>query len=629
MHYVEEIRDRLYSTNGINPVRVAIYARVSTDNESQKDSCANQVYMARTFLASCNAIIIDEFVDDGISGKNDINRPQYQRMASMIQSGKIDLIVTKALSRLNRDQMNAIALDYLLFQYHASIFTLEDNQLIDLEDDQGEILRGLIHAINAHYVRKQSLSGRRTQDLRCQKKELSAKDISFGYRWDKESKTIYIDDEEAAIVKEIFEEYVFRGGIPAEIQRKLEAKYNLIRNKHTIIHILSDERYIGKFYINKTTTTLGRGKTTSKKLKRPREEWVLVNRPDLQLVDEDIFEMAQRLRQSKKSTYLLPEKENTQSYFQGVHLFAGKVFCSSCGKSLQYCKEGRHQRIALYRVRRHGQCSAPTGRVTESDLETITRMTLRSILKQQKDVCSSLEQILEECVRESYTKSDQVDSLVKQINTKEKQIEALVENLSDPDMSEVTKQRIKAKIKEKETTLQELEGQAKELKSLRLDPTYVSKKMQRIRASIIELSYFKKITREMIKNYVERYVAHPNGDIDIILRTGQSIAYIPQLKHIGYSSAVKMVSEDALTRNRITMAAAKNISTPCAISFCPAGVLVLTTLTIAHPIRNNQPYTGRRISSRSPRIFHREMAGALSFDPDPSDSSSFFDRMSS
>ena len=127
--------------------------------------------------------------------------------------------------------------------------------------------------------------------------------------------------------------------------------------------------------------------------------------------------MAQRLRQSKKSTYMLPERENTQSYFQGVHLFAGKIFCSSCGRSLQYCKEGRHQKIALYRVRRHSQCHSPAGRVTESDLETITRTALRSILKQQKDVCSNLEQILEECVRESYTRSDQVEGLIKQINT--------------------------------------------------------------------------------------------------------------------------------------------------------------------------------------------------------------------
>ena len=542
MHYVEEIKARMFSTDSTNPVRVAIYARVSTDNESQKESCANQVYMAKSFLASCNVVIVDEFVDDGISGKNDNNRPEYQRMQDMIRAGKIELIVTKALSRLNRDQLNAIALDYLLTQCRATIFTLEDNQLLDLEDDQSEILRGLIHAINAQYVRKQSLSGRRTQDLRCQKKELSAKDISFGYRWDKESKTIYIDEDEAAIVKDIFEEYVFRGGIPAEIQRKMETKYKLLRNKRTIIHILSDERYIGKFYINKTTTALGRGKTASRKLKRPKEEWVLVNRPDLQLVDEDIFSMAQRLRQSKKSTYMLPERENTQSYFQGVHLFAGKIFCSSCGKSLQYCKEGRHQKIALYRVRRHAQCHSPAGRVTESDLETITRTALRSILKQQKDVCSNLEQILEECVRESYTRSDQVEGLIKQINTKEKQIEALVENLSDPDMSEVTKQRIKTKIKEKEASLQELEGQAKELKSLRLDPSYVSKKMQKIRTSIIELSYFNKITREMVKNYVERYVVHPNGDIDIILRTGQSVSYIPQVERIENSSAVTTVS---------------------------------------------------------------------------------------
>ena len=66
--------------------------------------------------------------------------------------------------------------------------------------------------------------------------------------------------------------------------------------------------------------------------------------------------------------------------------------------------------------------------------------------------------------------------------------------------------------------------------------------MQKIRTSIIELSYFKKITREMVKNYIERYVVHPNGDIDIILRTGQSVSYIPQVERIENSSAVTTVS---------------------------------------------------------------------------------------
>lgn len=71
MNYAQKLREKLNS-NSTEPVRAVIYARVSTDNEGQKESCTNQVDLAMTYIAKHpNIQLIDTYIDDGISGKND------------------------------------------------------------------------------------------------------------------------------------------------------------------------------------------------------------------------------------------------------------------------------------------------------------------------------------------------------------------------------------------------------------------------------------------------------------------------------------------------------------------------------------------------------------------------------
>lgn len=130
MTYAEEIKNRIYDEYTAEPVKAAIYARVSTDNEGQKDSCANQEEMARKFIKNHpNISLVGVYVYDGISGKNDFTRPEYSRMVWDIADGKIELIIAKALSRLNRDEYNALGLANFLVEHDATVLTLEDNQL--------------------------------------------------------------------------------------------------------------------------------------------------------------------------------------------------------------------------------------------------------------------------------------------------------------------------------------------------------------------------------------------------------------------------------------------------------------------------------------------------------------------
>ena len=522
MSYAEELKQKL-QIGSTDPVRAVIYARVSTDNEGQKESCSNQVALAEGYIANHpNVKLIATYIDDGISGKNDFTRPQYNEMLQQLSEDGFDLIITKALSRLNRDELNSLMLNSLLIEHDATVLTLEDGQIHDFEDMNSSLLHSIKYAMDAQFVKQQSINGRKTQELRCEKKELSAKDCSYGYDWHRDDKTITINGDQAEVVRRIFEDYVYRNGTPASIQRALQAE-GINISERTVSNIIADERYIGKFYINKRTTKLGTGHTRSKRIKLPKEQWVLCERPDLQIVDTDLFEMAQRIHQTRITIYEKPDKKTTQARFQGMHKYAGKIFCPVCGKPYQFGYADRKKTVSVYRIKSHSDCPNPIRRVYEHDLEEITKKALKQTIDQQEEVCITLEKILTETVEASQNNGDEIDRLKKQRASREKQLDNLIDQLSEGGLTEAAKNRIKTKINNITEETDRLTEAINDKENNKLDDSYVTEKLTSIRAAIADLRNFTSIDRDRILNYIERIDIHPNGDIDILLKSGQVI----------------------------------------------------------------------------------------------------------
>ena len=530
MTYAQDLKSRICANEASPaPVRAVVYARVSTDNESQKDSCANQIYLAERYLEKHpNIKLLRIFTDDGISGKNDYNRPAYSKMLDHISQGKVDLIITKALSRLNRDQYNALSLTNLLIAHCATVYTLEDGQLHDFEDLNSNLLHGLNYAIDAQYVLRQSISGHRVQELRCQRKELTAKDISFGYKWDKINKAIYIDNDEAATVVFIFEEYVLRNATPASIYRQLKRR-GVPLSERSITNILQDERYIGHFYINKKTSRLGTGNNKTQYFKVPKDRWVLVDRPDLRIIADELFNIAQRIRETRKSIYMRNGKIDVQARFQGKHLFASKLYCGCCGKPYIF-KRDSSTSTPKYRVHNHSECANSVNSILENDLINITKKAIKDTLDSQEEICNGLELLLTQCVEELQGQTKTADKLKVQKKKKEQQIDTLINELSEGGLSEAARNRIKTKLNDIEKDIEELSKTISSTEETKYDHTYVTKQVQTIKEAFNDLRGFTEIDRDRVSNYIDRIIVHKNGDLDVILRSGRTVyANIGQL----------------------------------------------------------------------------------------------------
>ncbi len=521
MSYATDIASRVYENKTNNPVRAAIYARVSTDNEGQKESCANQVSMAMSFINQHpNITLFGTYVDDGISGKSDYNRPEYNRMLADIETGSIDLVIVKAFSRLNRNQFNSLVLIQLLQQCEATILSLEDQCVHDFEDRKEKLYNSIKFAMDADVVSEQREKGLARQRQRCEQKILTAKDASFGYNWDRSTKTISINPDEAEIVREIFEDYVYRNGTPASIHKKLQQKGISICGR-SISNMIMDERYVGQFFIGKRTSCLRKGKYVQ--VKRPKSEWTLCERPDLQIIDTDLFEMAQRIHKTRITIYEKPDKTVTQARFRGTHLYAGLLFCPICRRSYHYGFKDRGKSIPIYRIKQHSDCFNQVNKILEDDLIEITKQALKETFAQQNNVFTTVERVLSECVKESQNNTNDIESLKKKLNSRENQINNLMNELAEGNLYETAKNRIRMKINDISAEIEEITYEIHNKESEKLDDSYVSETIHKIKDAIEELRSFTKIDRERILNYINRIELPNSGDIEITFKTGQMV----------------------------------------------------------------------------------------------------------
>ena len=539
-HYAERIKTLALSRNLLKgeKIRACIYARVSTDKEGQAESCQNQVAMARKVLSDYpNIELVQIFVDDGISGKSDFNRPEYNQMLKMIEDGVIDLIVVKDFSRLNRDQYNSLGLITFLREKKATIFTLLNNTIHDLEDSNEAIFNSISFVMDEKYSHDQQEKARQVHQDRVDNLELSAKDVCFGYEWDTMTKTIHINEEAAKLINNIYTQFALENKTVSAIYedlmklalcvKRLEREKDANGKKTSkrkvveypltykmISRILQNPKYIGEFTINKLTTIYSRSKNPQR-VKLPEEEWVTVYRPDLCIVDKKLFDLAQRIRESHLTPACYRNGEIKKMDLAGwTHPFSHLIQCTECGKYYQYDESGRKKVIPRYRIKMHSDCDSPQNSILEEDLEKIIRISLQSIYEDKQSILSDLMIVLEAAVRASQDNSDEVRDLMNSIEKLNKQYETLRKSLRFTDSDEIL-QDITNDMNQINENRNKLKKELEYKKSIQLDENFISSKLKEIKEELKELSNFKDLNTERVKRYIKNIFISPNGDITI------------------------------------------------------------------------------------------------------------------
>ena len=352
------------------PLRVTFYARVSTDKDEQINSLENQVqYYTELIQSKPNWTFIPGYIDEGISGTSTKKRDSFLRMIADAKAGRFDFIITKEISRFSRSTLDSIKYTQELLEHDVGVLFQNDN--INTLDSDSEFRLVVMAGVAQDEVRK--LSERLKFGFRQAIKNghVLGNDKLWGY--DKKDCVLSINEEEAHVVRRIFDLYANRQmGIRRISQTLLDEGFTSRKggafNVLTIRHILCNPKYKGWYCANKSQTVDYRSK---RKIFLDESEWVMYPDPSIPaIVSEELWDRANALYKRRSEQMM---SHQSAAEFHNRYPYSGKIICEEHGttfhRQLQKSKAGEKEvwQCRIYRDKGRKACSAPQVRTAELD----------------------------------------------------------------------------------------------------------------------------------------------------------------------------------------------------------------------------------------------------------------------
>ena len=361
---------------GLEPTaktRVCAYCRVSTDNEEQLGSFDAQVsYYKKLISSKEDWEVAGIYADEGISGTNTKNRVQFNRMVEDCLAGKIDMVITKSISRFARNTVDCLNYVRQLKEKNIAIFFEKEN--INTLDGRGDFLITLLGSLAQEESSNLSRVTRMGIVYRFQEGK-----IMINHKWflgytKNENGDLVIVPEQAEIVRRIFREYL-EGKSAICIVKGLEK--DKIRNgaghlkwhDTNIYQILKNEKYTGDALLQKSYTI---DFLTKKRVRNDgyvpkyfveNSHEGIISRAEFSAVQAEIA------RRNNLRGY----SKTGKSEFSSKYPFSGKLYCCHCGAKFnrQMWGVGKHRKPVWICVnhKMNGDEACPQKAISERKLE--------------------------------------------------------------------------------------------------------------------------------------------------------------------------------------------------------------------------------------------------------------------
>jgi site-specific DNA recombinase len=337
-------------------MRAVIYARYSSENQRDA-SIEDQVRVCRMYIEREGWTYLHAYSDRAISGSTPF-RPGYQKLLQDARCGQFEIVVAEALDRLSRDQEDTAAIFKRLTYAGIRIITLSEGPISELHV-------GLKGTMNALFLRDLADKIRRGQRGRIHAGRASGS-LPYGYEvvreFDSDGSAIRgkrrIVPERAEIIRRIFEAYA-DGNSPRLITKQLNREAvpgprggmwnasSINGNRARRDGILWNEIYVGRLIYNRQRFV--KDPETGRRLPKPNppEEWLIVAAPDLQIVDQTLWDRVHRVK-ARSSTGRLHMRRRPR------RLLSGLIYCGVCNGHYTVIGE---ERIGCTTHRERGACS--------------------------------------------------------------------------------------------------------------------------------------------------------------------------------------------------------------------------------------------------------------------------------
>ncbi len=429
------------------PLRVTFYARVSSEKDEQLNSLDNQISYYKNYIKRNKAwTYVDGYIDEGISGISTAKRDNFNRMIKDAKLGVFDLIITKEITRFARNTVDSIQYTRDLVNCGVGVFFENDN--INTLDEDSELRLTIMSGIAQDELRKLSSRVKFGHQEAIKKSVVLGNGRMFGYK--KDNKRLVIDENEAPMVRELFELYATDKYSMKQLEDLFWEKgyRNLNGNKichSTMSNTISNPKYKGYYVGNKVRIV----DMFSKKQKfLPPDEWVMFKDETGEIVpaivSEELWDKANAVLARRSR-----DVKGRQNQCNHRNLLTGKLICTHCGRPY-YRKDSKdkdgniNSKWVCSGKITNGADSCPSFPIYEKELKPMLfsafKDTSDTAEKMVEEYIEMLKQIkMGENIQKAFQRvNKKIDSLNKK---KSKLLELLMEdNISNRSFGEMTRQ---------------------------------------------------------------------------------------------------------------------------------------------------------------------------------------------
>lgn len=394
--------------NSKEKIKVAAYARVSTNSEEQNTSYEAQVNYYQNYIENkYEWAFVGVYADEGISGTNTKRRASFNRMIEDALDGKINLIITKSISRFARNTLDTIKFVRKLKDKGVEVFFEKEN--LWTLDSKSELILTIMASIAQEESR--SISQNVTWGKRV---SFQNGKVSFAYSrflgYEKKDGKIVIVEEEAKVVRLIYRMFLVEGQTPIAIRNYLteqgiKTAADATWRAHVILSILTNEKYKGDALLQKKYTENFLEQKMVKNTGQVPQYYVENSHPAI--IDKDMWEMVQ---------IEIKRRREMVGGFSSANLFAGKIKCADCGG--YYGRKTWHSnskyRRSIYRCNKkyeEGKDKCKTPHLSEEEIKEKFLNAYNITIKDRERVKNDLKEVLK-----LITSTKGIDKEIKEID---------------------------------------------------------------------------------------------------------------------------------------------------------------------------------------------------------------------
>lgn len=493
-------------------MNIVAYCRVSTDKEDQLNSLEAQKAFFAEYTTRTGDTLIRLYADEGISGTKIKNRKEFLRMMSDAEHGLFDMVVVKDISRFARNTV-----DLLQNVRKLKSLGIETQFLTANMTSMGnsEFVLTIFGALAQEESANTSKRVKFGKKMNAEKGRVP--NIVYGY-----NKTIgdyfnlEINQEEAAIIRQIYQWYTKEGYGAAKISNKLnerglKTKRNCRWSQNAVCRILTNELYTGKIINGKQEVA---DFLTGRRTDKNETDWMVVERPDLRIIEPEVYEKAQQILQSRNKAFNIKHERQSNKY-----LFSTIIKCKECGWSFRRTVRTYKNTYVRWVCSGHngrGADSCPNAvTVDEEELIQALQEYFAEMLKQKKNV---IQNVVREFQRIYKAKDENIEyekelnqQLARLQKTRQKYMDMYTDDL-------ISREELNTKIGGMRKEMERLENELKMVSYHLTKGEQLEHILGNTFKAVEDITDVRQMTNEQLKQIIKKIEVDKEGNVDIFLR---------------------------------------------------------------------------------------------------------------